>query len=117
MKQLRNDVQLLRDEVRRLSELIEQKDNPPRAFVPQPDETMPLETFQLPDLRNSNQVLYFTGNWCRPCQRLIPLIARLKKQGLPIRVVDVDRDRELTQQYNVESIPCFILVSKGEEVK
>ena len=117
MKQLRNDVQSLRDEVSRLSELMEKRNNPPLSFVPPPDEAMPLESDRTTDLKNSNQILFFTATWCGPCQKMVPLIEKLKKQGLPIRAVDVDRNLDLAKQFNVETIPCFILVSKGVEVK
>ena len=117
MKQIRNDVQLLRDEVRRLSELMEQRNNPPLSFVPPPEETIPLESDRTIDLKNSNQVLFFTATWCGPCQKMVPLIENLKKQGFPICVVDVDRNLDLAKQYKVETIPCFIVVSKGVEVQ
>lgn len=62
------------------------------------------------------EVLDFTATWCGPCQQMSPLVSRLEREGLPIRKVDVDRERALAQKYNVQSIPTFLLVVDGEEV-
>lgn len=62
-------------------------------------------------------LLDFTATWCGPCQQMNPIISRLKRQGYPVRKVDVDRERQLAQQFNVRSMPTFILVVDGQEQK
>mgnify|MGYP003630038110 FL=1 len=61
-------------------------------------------------------LLDFTATWCGPCQKMSPLISRLKREGYPIRKVDVDQEPELARRFNVSSIPAFVLVVEGKEV-
>lgn len=60
-------------------------------------------------------LLDFTATWCGPCQQMSPLISRLKREGHPIRKVDVDKEPELARRFNVSSIPAFVLVVDGKE--
>lgn len=61
-------------------------------------------------------LLDFTATWCGPCQKMSPLISRLKREGYPIKKVDVDQQPELARRFNVSSIPAFVLVVEGQEV-
>lgn len=60
-------------------------------------------------------LLDFTATWCGPCQQMNPVVSRLKRQGYPVRKVDVDRERHLAEQFNVTKMPTFILVVDGKE--
>lgn len=64
---------------------------------------------------DANIVLEFSATWCGPCQQLSPLVARLERQGCPIRKVDVDRERALAQRFNIRSLPTCVLVINGRE--
>ncbi len=61
-------------------------------------------------------LLDFTATWCGPCQKMSPLVSRLKREGYPIRKVDVDQEPALAERFNVSSIPAFVLVVEGKEV-
>jgi len=63
------------------------------------------------------EVLDFTATWCGPCQQMRPVVERLHREGLPIRQVDVDQNRELANRYNIQGIPAFVLVVNGREVE
>lgn len=69
---------------------------------------------QTPD--QNNILLDFSAKWCGPCQEMSPIVAKLERMGYPIRKVDVDEEQQLAQQFRVEFMPCFILVSNGREV-
>jgi thiol-disulfide isomerase/thioredoxin len=60
-------------------------------------------------------LLDFQAPWCAPCQAMDGVVASLEKAGYPIRRVNVDSDRHLAQQFNVRTIPCFVLVVDGQE--
>ncbi len=63
-------------------------------------------------------VLYdFTATWCGPCQQVAPIVHKLQREGLPIQQVDIDKNPKLAKQFRVSSIPAFVLVVNGKEVK
>ena len=62
-------------------------------------------------------VLEFSGKTCPPCQQMAPIVSKLEREGLPIRKVDVEEERSLAEQYQVSSIPTFILIVDDREVE
>lgn len=64
----------------------------------------------------NNILLDFSAKWCGPCQQVSPIVSKLERQGYPIRKVDVDEEKALAQKYNIESIPCFVLIANGREI-
>jgi S1-C subfamily serine protease len=61
------------------------------------------------------EVLNFSSRSCGPCQQMSPIVSRLARDGLPIRKVDVEQERSLTEQFRVDRIPTFVLVIDGRE--
>lgn len=61
-------------------------------------------------------LLEFTADWCGYCRMMEEPVARLREQGFPIQEVDFDRQKSLARQYNVSSLPCFVLLVDGREV-
>jgi len=62
-------------------------------------------------------ILYFSAPWCGPCQQLTPIIDSLSKD-INIRKINVDYDADLSQRYNVKSVPTLILTDlDGRELK
>jgi thioredoxin 1 len=57
-------------------------------------------------------VLYFTADWCNPCQRTRPITDELKREGI-IDFLYV----ELSEEFGIKSIPTYILIEDGIEVK
>lgn len=65
-----------------------------------------------------SHVLYFTAEWCNPCQRTRPIAEELKRDGLIDFVfVDADSEIELLEQFGIKSVPTYILLEDGKEVK
>lgn len=62
------------------------------------------------------EVIDFSATWCGPCQQVAPLVARLEREGLPIRKVDVDQERPFANQFRIKAMPTFVLVVDGREV-
>ncbi|HEY5926193.1 MAG TPA: thioredoxin family protein [Kofleriaceae bacterium] len=61
----------------------------------------------------------FSAKWCGPCKVMEPVMAALAQEYAGrVRVVEIDVDEEqlLAQQYNVRSMPTFVLVRDGAEV-
>jgi thioredoxin 1 len=65
-----------------------------------------------------SHVLYFTAEWCNPCSRTRPVAEELKRDGLIDFVfVDADSEMELVQNFGIKTIPTYILLQDGIEVK
>ncbi len=66
---------------------------------------------------SDNVLLDFTATWCGPCQKMSATVSKLERQGFSIRKVDIDKEPALASRFNVQNIPCFVLVSNGKEVE
>lgn len=65
-----------------------------------------------------SHVLYFTAEWCNPCARTRPVAEELKRDGLIDFVfVDADSEIELVESFGIKTIPTYILLADGLEVK
>jgi thiol-disulfide isomerase/thioredoxin len=63
-------------------------------------------------------VLYFTAEWCNPCQRTRPVAEELKREGvIDFIFIDADTEIELVQKFGIKSIPTYLLIKDGSEVK
>lgn len=60
------------------------------------------------------QILYFSAAWCGPCKAIKPVINEAAS-SMNIRTVDVDQEQSLSQQYNIRSVPTFVLLENGQE--
>lgn len=65
-----------------------------------------------------SHVLYFTAEWCKPCERTRPIAEDLKKDRLiDFIFVDADSELELFKNFGIKSVPTYVLLKDGVEVK
>jgi thioredoxin 1 len=65
-----------------------------------------------------SHVLYFTADWCNPCKKVKPVVEEINKDSVTkFQIIDVDSEMELTKRFEIRSVPTFILVKDGKEVK
>lgn len=60
--------------------------------------------------------LYAT--WCGPCKRLAPILEEIQKEyGSKIQIykVDTDKEKQLSNLFNVSSIPLMVFIPKKGE--
>ena len=64
-------------------------------------------------------ILYFTADWCNPCAKTKPIVEELNRESsdTKFQVIDVDIEPELAKSFEVRSIPTFILIKDGKEIK
>ena len=60
----------------------------------------------------------FWAPWCGPCRMMASVIDELslKHKNITFGKVNVDDNQEISSNYRVSSIPCFILFKDGEAI-
>ncbi|MFH0955928.1 MAG: thioredoxin [Candidatus Falkowbacteria bacterium] len=62
----------------------------------------------------------FFALWCGPCQIMSPIIEEIikynKDKDIKIGKLNIDENQEIAAQYNVMSIPTFLLFKNGKVV-
>jgi thioredoxin 1 len=64
------------------------------------------------------EVIDFWATWCGPCKLMNPIIDEVEKEnpGLTITRVDIDSDKEMVEQYKIQSVPTYVILKDGKEV-
>ena len=66
-------------------------------------------------------LVQFTAPWCGPCKAMQPVLEDIQgvlaesHTGMVVKV-DIDEDFDLAEQFNVKTVPTFILFWDGEPV-
>lgn len=60
----------------------------------------------------------FWAPWCGPCKMMAPVVDEVDEEveKLTVGKVNVDENQELAMQYNVLSIPTFVIFKGGQVV-
>ncbi|XP_020238958.1 thioredoxin H3 [Cajanus cajan] len=67
---------------------------------------------------NKLMVIDFTATWCGPCKFMEPIIEEFAAKYTEVEFIkiDVDELKGVSQEFNVQAMPTFILIKKGEVV-
>ena len=65
-----------------------------------------------------NTVLYFTADWCNPCKKTKPIVEELNRDQSETRfyIIDVDLEMEMAQDFEIKSVPTFIVMQDNKEI-
>jgi thioredoxin 1 len=64
-------------------------------------------------------VVDFYGEWCGPCKSFTPKLEKLSKEyakKINFFAIDIDKNEEITEKYNVISLPTMIVFSQGKAI-
>lgn len=85
------------------------------------DKILSLDTSNFSDALQGDQPILvdFWAEWCGPCRMVAPVLDELadERDGkLRIGKVNVDNNQELAVQFQVQSIPTFLIFKDGQVV-
>ena len=65
------------------------------------------------------KLLDFYADWCGPCKIMAPVFEEIEgkyKGQIEFEKVDVEANEQLAGQYDIRSIPTFVLIKDGKEL-
>lgn len=67
------------------------------------------------DLKVGLVLLDFYAQGCGPCKMMLPILEQLGEENLDVSIVklDVADDSELAKEYQVRTVPTFVLLRDG----
>jgi thiol-disulfide isomerase/thioredoxin len=77
---------------------------------------------RLEHFESGNVFRMFHATWCGHCKEAKPefdkIVSTTEIDGKPIKIeaIDVDKNKDLTTEFNVTSYPTFILVKDGKRI-
>lgn len=78
-----------------------------------------METFK--DIINGDKpvLIDFFAIWCGPCKSMSPIVESIGKEMLGqarVLKIDVDKNQSLAQQFQIQSVPTFMIFKQGKMV-
>jgi thioredoxin 1 len=61
----------------------------------------------------------FFATWCGPCKMLAPILKEVKDslgERVSIIKIDVDKNQQISSQYQVRGVPTMILFQNGKQL-
>ena len=75
-----------------------------------------MTTFSETIQKDNLTLVDFFAEWCAPCKMMKPILEELKTNmgdKVPVLKVDVDKNPQAAQSYQVRSVPTLVLFKNG----
>lgn len=73
---------------------------------------------KIDEISNGEVLIDFWAPWCVPCNTSKPHFeAFTAEKGITPISVNIETDEELVEKFKIRSVPTFILLKDGKEVK
>jgi thioredoxin 1 len=87
------------------------------GFEVSQDKKITLAEFHAKLKENPKSFVYFSAKWCLICPQLKPTIDEIEREktgGFHVIRVDTDRDREVSEEYQISSLPVVMVYREGK---
>ena len=64
-------------------------------------------------------VVKFTADWCQPCKQLQPVLDEIASEQdgkINFVKIDIDKSRDLADEYEIKSVPTLMMFKNGKLV-
>lgn len=81
-----------------------------------------VESFETEVVRRSMQVpvlVDFWATWCGPCKTLVPILENIARElagKLVLAKIDIDKNPEIAELFQIQSVPTVVLMKQGRPV-
>ena len=64
-------------------------------------------------------IVDFYADWCGPCKMQSPILDEIAEERANVKVckINVDEEPEITENYNIMSIPTMMVFKNGDKTK
>lgn len=65
------------------------------------------------------EILHFTADWCKPCEKMKPIIEEILKDypNVSYGLYDVDTQHNIAHILSIRSVPTLVIMEGNHEVK
>lgn len=91
------------------------------AWVSRQEETKPITLAEFNKIVSNQDtvvLVYCSAGWCGVCKKVKPIMDEIETYNpkkLKVLHVDADRDRELNEEFELNTLPFIMLYKKGDQ--
>ncbi len=70
-------------------------------------------------IKDNVVLVYFSANWCNVCGKFKPVISQIEEDyagKVKVLRIDTERDKEVAEEYEVNTLPLLMLYKNGKLV-